>query len=702
MEIEADGSSISVLQARVYDQYGTLVSNGTQVSFTTDRGSFWGSGNVVVLTSNGVAEADLTSSTDAGIATVYATAGKASSSIAIVFIAGPAHKLSLSAEPNQLTVGGTATLRAAVTDRNGNPAKDGTKIKFSTDLGSLASASADTQGGIASVTLTSDVAGTATIDASSKSASSVITVFWMPAVLVTMQVDRQLATSGSIVAYTAVIRNASAGGDNALVGTLMGRLPPGFSYVPGSTASAAFTGEPAIQGQDLVWTAAPSPYGLAPGAAVATTFEMWVGPTSGTYASEAVVDGQNFFSSSTGETAPVTVQGLTVTLLQPNSGFNDAPVGATVEGAGFAPGAAAQLGAWVLDTTWISEQRLQVQVPAHIAAATYDLTVTNPGNGSVTLHNAYHALNRPLADTTLDSGFLGTYGAEPFFSPSQGDDDQIQVLFLEVPDGSPDPLYVRLFDPDCGDTLDVINGFDWDTPFTFSLYGGAGAYTATDAKSAHPAAGATSGTILATAVFTEDSSVDGRWFNLGQMDVSAGELVGGKRIFKLTVTGGPEPPFMGGSRADLNVYNVALSTSPSSNSAPDGARIFAFSWTFVIPEATYAIPPRMFPYISANMSSFAQHNWDYDNDAFGTGQAGMTIRTPTRTITIPDDGISGNNDLRSSDHPVLAEEHNTTWAVTCWAEPTGQLKDNLVTFWATDQSGTPLALFARTTTAPPP
>jgi hypothetical protein len=157
--------------------------------------------------------------------------------------------------------------------------------------------------------------------------------------------------------------------------------------------------------------------------------------------------------------------------------------------------------------------------------------------------------------------------------------------------------------------------------------------------------------------------------------------------------------------ADLNLYNVALSTSPTANVTPPGSRIFAFSWTFLIPEADYATPPQMFPYVHGGVTALQQHNWDYDNDAFATGQAGVTMTTPVRTIVAPDAAVSGNDEERWSDHPVLDGEQGTTWAVRCWAEPTGagsdQLQDNLVTFWATDQDGRALAIFARSTIDPP-
>jgi hypothetical protein len=110
----------------------------------------------------------------------------------------------------------------------------------------------------------------------------------------------------------------------------------------------------------------------------------------------------------------------------------------------------------------------------------------------------------------------------------------------------------------------------------------------------------------------------------------------------------------------------------------------------------------MFPYVASGVSTFTQHNWDYDNDAFGVGAAGITMTTPVRTITVPDTGVSGNNEERSTNHVTFDTERNTTWTVSCWAEPTWAPGDNLVTFWATDQNDNALAIFSRSTTGSPP
>jgi hypothetical protein len=108
----------------------------------------------------------------------------------------------------------------------------------------------------------------------------------------------------------------------------------------------------------------------------------------------------------------------------------------------------------------------------------------------------------------------------------------------------------------------------------------------------------------------------------------------------------------------------------------------------------------MYPYVDSGVATLTQHNFDYDNSA--TGTAGIDVLTPQRTLTGNDADVSGDAVEVSSDFARIAGEENTTWAIRVWAEPTGSLTDNIVTFWATDQGGRPLALFVRSTNLPPP
>jgi uncharacterized repeat protein (TIGR01451 family) len=710
-EIVADGSSTSQIRAQVLDQRGQAVSEGTRVLFTTDRGTLDGASTVARLTTGGIAEVTLTSSTSAGPATVRATADAVSGQVVVRFRPGPPAALTLDTTSSRVTTGESVEVRAAVSDRFGNPVRDGTPVDFGTTLGTLNEPQANTVGGIARVVLSSQAAGQATVTAVTGSASGAVQVYFMPSIEIIKSVARSTAPAGSPLTYRITIRNISAGGQDALLRTLQDAMPPGFEYVSGSTNSPAFGSPPQVNGDTLTWTASPLPYPLPAGSSIATTFQLAARAMPGTYANQAAVEGDNFRPASTGPTAEITLLGPALLDVTPRSGCNGAPVSVGITGSNLAPGAQASLGAWALTVAWIDENTLQATVPPEIAAGTYDMTVLNPGGSSATLLDGYTAQNCGSLETTLEYGFLGTYGVEPLTAGPNGDDDQVQVIYLEVPATHTGPVYIGIFDPDCGGDLDRQNGLSWDTPFTFAVYGGTGAYTDPDARSAHPSTGIASGVELATATFAVDDATNAGWYYFGPFDVTLGEPVEvhgeQKHIFKLAVVAGPQPPFPPGVRfADLNLYNVALSTSPSGIVTPPGSRIFAFSWTFLIPEANYLAPPRMFPYVHGEVTALQQHNWDYDNDAFATGGAGITITTPVRTLAVPDAAVSGNDEERWSEHPTLDGERGTTWTIRCWAEPTGaavdQLQDNLVTFWATDRHGEALALFGRSTIDPPP
>ena len=127
--------------------------------------------------------------------------------------------------------------------------------------------------------------------------------------------------------------------------------------------------------------------------------------------------------------------------------------------------------------------------------------------------------------------------------------------------------------------------------------------------------------------------------------------------------------------------------------------MLAFSWTFLIPHGIHDASPRIYPYIGQNTRALVQHNWDYDRF---NENAGIRIITPERTISVPPEHVSGNNEEKTSTHDVLDTERDTTWAIRCWTETTEVMGDNLVTFWATDQDRVALPLFARSTTVSPP
>ena len=103
--------------------------------------------------------------------------------------------------------------------------------------------------------------------------------------------------------YTITVTN----GDETAKGVnqVLDELPPGFSYVPGTTAGLT-TDDPAISGQELEWDVASMGIDLEPNESVVLSFDARASVPEGVYCNETWVR-PGEASTSSGKTAPVTV-----------------------------------------------------------------------------------------------------------------------------------------------------------------------------------------------------------------------------------------------------------------------------------------------------------------------------------------------------------------------------------------------------------
>jgi len=397
-----------------------------------------------------------------------------------------------------------------------------------------------------------------------------------------------------------------------------------------------------------------------------------------------------------------------VTKIVPITGVNTEMTTVTITGSDFFPTPSARLGVRSLqNVAFISDTTLTAIVPTGIAAGPYDLYVTNPGPLAPTdiLMDAFTVQNAVIPDTTLETSFLTIYGIGGM-PKHEGDNDSVQVIFLEVPSTSTETLYVRIYDPDVGgggdtETIDAArppsDTKDWDTAITFSLYGGDDAYTHPNARRATFATttdpGITSGTWITSQTFTQSHpghphAWDHEWFTLQAITPNQGEDVDGKRVFKLSVVGGPGD--------DGNRYNVALSTSDTGNIAPSGARIFAYSWTFLLPTPDSL---QLYPFVASSASTLIQYNLDFDRTPDCDG-ASITITTRTgEAHVVPSSSISENGEEATYNLAVPGNEQQATWSVQC-TDLSAFRNDG--TLWVTDQGDVPLPIFTRSTTEPAP
>jgi adhesin/invasin len=248
--IPADGQSQATLAVTLTDTFGNPVADGTWITFSTSLGSVW---PVTATTQAGAAQSTLTSSTEAGMALVTATAGAASDQTEVTFRPGAAASIDLSIEPPALVANGvsTATVSALVADAFDNPVKDGTRVAFSADLGSVQPLSSTTQGGLAQTVFRAGTQlGTATLAASSGMAwaeTSVPLVAGPPAQLALTAADVRLPVKGRFATWvTATVRDAwnhpVADGTAVQFAAPIGSLAPQQALTQDGLAASLYTG----------------------------------------------------------------------------------------------------------------------------------------------------------------------------------------------------------------------------------------------------------------------------------------------------------------------------------------------------------------------------------------------------------------------------------------------------------------------------
>lgn len=113
-----------------------------------------------------------------------------------------------------------------------------------------------------------------------------------------------LADTLTTFTYTIIITNRDD--DESPLRKIRDLLPPGFSYVPGSTRDVT-TDEPTIQGQELIWNLAPLQIILQPGESVTLIFDAQASVPEGNYCNEASWVEPGDENTSTGMTALVQV-----------------------------------------------------------------------------------------------------------------------------------------------------------------------------------------------------------------------------------------------------------------------------------------------------------------------------------------------------------------------------------------------------------
>jgi hypothetical protein len=198
--IPADGVSSSTITATLTNSSGTPVTPGTEVTFTTNLGTFTasvqkgetagifsdGSQTYTVKTpdATGVVRVSLVAGTKAGSALVKATSNNVTQAIYVGFGGQPV-SIRLVADPVTIPADGTSssTITATLTDASGAPVTPGTSVMFTTTLGLFLNGTTihrvvtpDSAGVVKVSLISATVAGSAMVIAKSNGVTQVVYV----------------------------------------------------------------------------------------------------------------------------------------------------------------------------------------------------------------------------------------------------------------------------------------------------------------------------------------------------------------------------------------------------------------------------------------------------------------------------------------------------------------------------------------------
>lgn len=199
---------------------------------------------------------------------------------------------------------------------------------------------------------------------------------------------------------------------------------------------------------------------------------------------------------------------------------------------------------------------------------------------------------------------LVTFGNKA--ATSWGDDDFCQIFFFLIPEDFDEPVYVRIYDPDCGGKVDEIN-INFDTKTEFSIFGGRGCWSDPDAQGTQPEGNYRSGNLLASKTFGFDPKYDDKWYSFGPFNPKDGEYSEKDLgyVFKIITQG------VDGD--DGNLYQYYLSTEDDRNVRVEGGNAFTYEYTFRMWNDIVNIS-HIYPYIEKGTVKVKQKNFDWDDD----------------------------------------------------------------------------------------
>jgi hypothetical protein len=283
--------------------------------------------------------------------------------------------------------------------------------------------------------------------------------------------------------------------------------------------------------------------------------------------------------------------------------------------------------------------------------------------------------SQPVPNVDENIPFLMTFGNKT--PTSWGDDDFSNTFFFLLPKGYNKPVFIRVFDPDCGGEIDELNGV-FDTRTTFFVYGGKGCWSDKDAQGVDPVGNYKSGTLLATKTFGEDPRYDNNWYTFGPFNPSEGEYTErwDGNVFKVICEG------VAGD--DGNMYRYYLSTDPNTNKPVEGANAFAYEYSFRMHNNPEEVS-HIYPFVDDKTVTVRVSNFDWDNDGF------------IRIVSVARRGqlcqVSNEDNWETSEFKIMDTEKNTSLDIQFIKKKNPPVKNNNVVVFVKNQYGQNLEFF---------
>lgn len=279
---------------------------------------------------------------------------------------------------------------------------------------------------------------------------------------------------------------------------------------------------------------------------------------------------------------------------------------------------------------------------------------------------ATYGQSAPAEDENIP--YLMTFGNKA--QTSWGDDDFVQIFFFLVPEKFNKPIFIRVFDPDCGGTIDEQNDA-WDNETAFSIFGGKKCWSDEAAQSPDPVGNYKSGNLLATKTFGANAKYDNNWYTFGPFNPTEGEYVQkfAGYIFKAVAEG------ISGN--DGNMYRYFMTTDQNSNKPIEGGNAFAYEYSFRMWDNPNQIS-HIYPYIDDRTISVKQSNFDWDNDGF------------IRIVSVARKGqfekVSNEDYWIETEFKIIPEEKNTSLDIQMIKKKPA-VKNNNVVIYVRNQYG---------------